>query len=226
MSAHTQFRSRLEFGTPEEWQCYVSANVPPEERSYVLTRGLIALYLRFYECREQEVPSEFINELHRIEDLSDPTRAEALQVLNAKIFADMTRFLKEATRSNRRPVITDTPRVTMARLLHYLEAKNPSFTLWASYRRMRMENHELPNWEEHVRTLFVGEPADAVEFTLLIGQLGELLLLFQDRGLAVPALVYRQIWFLHHQRPGKERNFHAKVLAQELLEVLPQCTSA
>jgi hypothetical protein len=226
MTASTKIKPRLEFRTSEDWRRYVAANVPPEERTYTLLRGQIDLYLRFYEVRRQPIPQEFLDELRQIEGRSNPERTEAVEALNARIFAAMTRFLKEAAPPERGTPISETPRAGLARLLNYLEVKNPSFAVWAAYRRIWVENHDLPDWKAYVGTLFRDEEQNEMEFTFMMGQLGELLHQFRDRNLAIPALTFRRIWFLHHERPGTERNFHARMLVQELLEVLPACMSA
>lgn len=226
MTAPTKIESRLEFRSSEDWQRHVAANVPAEERTYALLRGQIELFLRFYEVRRRPIPGEFLDELRRVDGLSAAERTEAIEVLNGRIFADMTRFLMATATHSVGTPISETPRAGLARLLNYLEAKNPSFAIWAAYRRMWTENHGLPEWERYVRTLFADESETEMEFTLAIGQLGELLYQFRDRNLAIPGLAFRRIWFLHHERPGAERNFHARMLVQELLEVLPTCMSA
>jgi hypothetical protein len=117
------------------------------------------------------------------------------------------------------------PRETVQNLLDYLVKKNPSFALWTHYTKQIQQTPNAPTWEEFVEKEFHGADDPEAEFTLLIGQLGKLLVIFRERNLVLPPLHLERIWFLHHLC-GPERNLQARAIVQGLLEVIASCASA
>lgn len=51
------------------------------------------LFKSFYELRKREFPVEYIQELGRIQTLSEPDRTDSIERLNGRIFASMTELL-------------------------------------------------------------------------------------------------------------------------------------
>ena len=67
--------------------------VPVVEREYVLACGRTELFKSFYEVRKQEFPAEYMQDLARIQILSEPNRTDSLERLNERIFAGLTELL-------------------------------------------------------------------------------------------------------------------------------------
>jgi hypothetical protein len=86
-------RRRTDFDNQEEWISYVRVSVPVVEREYVLACGRTELFKSFFEVRKQEFPAEYMQELRRIQTLSDPDRTDSLERLNEQIFAGLTELL-------------------------------------------------------------------------------------------------------------------------------------
>jgi hypothetical protein len=167
--------------------------------------------------------------LNRIEGLRDPERTESLVALNGRIFAAMTQLIQRPAeaanhkaRLNAAPAI---PRGSVEDLLDYLAKKNPNYALWSHYTKQVQQDPDAPSWEEFVEKEFDGADGDEVEFTLLMGQLGKLLLHYRDRNAALPPLYFERIWFLHLLR-GAEQNLQARAVVQGLAEAIRSCASA
>ena len=226
MMTQPEIKSRLEFSNAEAWQAYVRTSVPAPARPFVFAFGQTTLYRRFYEVREQAFPVEFSAELRRIEGLDDPQRTEALEALNDRIFADMTRFQMNTASRKGILVPSETSPEGLEKLLVYLENENEAFALWLSYKRARSHQQRLPVWEDFVRTLLADATESDVEFALMMRQLGELLDQFKVQRLALSSRLFQRIRALHREPAGSARVFLARILLQELLEALTPCTSA
>ena len=229
MAGRIQLKLPSDFTDPKEWRAYVRQTVPPEEVDFTLAHGRTALFIRFYEIRSQVLPQEFRTELNRIEGLRDPERTESLVTLNGRIFAAMTQLIQRPAeaanhkaRLNAAPAI---PRGSAEDLLDYLAKKNPNYALWSHYTKQVQQGPDAPSWEEFVEKKFDGTDGDEVEFTLLMGQLGKLLLHYRDRNAALPPLYFERIWFLHLLR-GAEQNLQARAVVQGLAEAIRSCASA
>jgi len=209
-----------DFSDPKEWRAYVRATVPPEDVDFTLARGRMALFLRFYEVRGERFPEEFRAELTRIDGLSDPVRIASLVALNDRILAAMTQLLVTPAASSAFDE-AGTPR----ELLDNLARNNLCFALWAHYSKLIRQRPDAPCWEEYVANECKDGAQGEIEFTLLMGDLGKLLVLFRDRHLALPPLYFERITFLHHLRRA-ERNLQARAVVQGLLEVIASCASA
>jgi hypothetical protein len=174
-------------------------------------------------------PNEFRTELNRIEDICEPERTALLEALNDRIFAAMTQLLLGTSEAANSATVASagptSPRETVETLLDYLTKKNPSFALWTHYSKQLQHTPDAPTWEEFVAKEFNGADDPEAEFTLLMGRLGKILVIFRDRNLVLPSLHLERIQFLHHLR-GPERNLQARAIVQSLLEVIVPCASA
>jgi hypothetical protein len=229
MTDKIPLKSPTDFADPKDWRAYIRESVPPEEVDYTLAFGLTTLFIRFYEERGLSFPVEFRAELNRIEDIREPERTALLEDLNGRIFAAMTQLLlgtsvaaNSATVASVKPT---GPRETIETLLDYLAKKNASFALWIHYTKQIQQTPDALTWEEYVAKEFNGANDPEAEFTLLMGQLGKILVIFRGRNLVLPALHLERIQFLHHLR-GPECNLQARAIVQDLLEVIAPCASA
>ena len=213
-----------DFSDPIEWRAYVRATVQPEDVNFTLAYGRTALFLRFYEVRGERFPEEFRAELTRIDGLSDPVRTESLVVLNGRILAAMTQLLATPAASSAFDE-AGTPRELIDKLLDNLARNSPRFALWAHYSKLVQQQPEALCWEDYVANECGGGAESEVAFTLLMGDLGILLVLFRDRNLALPPLYFERILFLHLLRTS-ERTLQARAVVQGLLEVIASCASA
>jgi hypothetical protein len=162
--------------------------------------------------------------LTRIDGLSDPARTESLVTLNDRILAAMTQLLVTSPASSAFDE-AGTPRELIGNLLDNLARNSPCFALWTHYSNLVQQQPEALCWEDYVANECRGAAESEVAFTLLMGDLGKLLVLFRDRNLAMPPLYFERILFLHHLR-GPERNLQARAVVQGLLEVIASCASA
>ena len=229
MTDKIPLKSPTDFADPKDWRAYIRETVPPNEVDYTLAFGRTTLFIRFYERRGLSFPNEFRTELNRIEDICEPERTALLEALNDRIFAAMTQLLLGTSEAANSATVASagptSPRETVETLLDYLTKKNPSFALWTHYSKQLQHTPDAPTWEEFVAKEFNGADDPEAEFTLLMGRLGKILVIFRDRNLVLPSLHLERIQFLHHLR-GPERNLQARAIVQSLLEVIVPCASA
>jgi hypothetical protein len=229
MGDKVQLKSPTDFANPKDWRAYIRETVPPEEVDYTLAFGRTMLFTRFYEVRGLSFPEAFRAEINRIEELRDPERTALLEALNDRIFAATTQLLLTTSETSNSVTTTcavpTNPRETVANLLDYLAKKNPLFALWTHYTKQIQLPPNAPTWEEFVEKRFHRADDPEAEFTLLMGQLGTILVIFRDRNLVLPPLHLERIWFLHHLR-GPERNLQARAVVHGLMEALQSCASA
>jgi len=229
MAGKIQLKLPSDFTNPKEWRAYVRQTVPPEEVDFTLAHGRTTLFIRFYEIRPQVLPQEFRTELNRIEGLRDPERTESLVALNGRIFTAMTQLIQRpAEAANHKARLNAAPAIpcgSVEDLLDYLAKNNPNYALWSHYTKQVQQGPDAPSWEEFVEKEFDGADNDEVEFALLMGQLGKLLLHYRDRNAALPPLYFERIWFLHLLR-GAEQNLQARAVVQGLAEAIRSCASA
>lgn len=229
MDRKPQLKSPTDFAHPHEWREYVRQTVSPDEVGYTLAFGRTIMFARFYEARNQPFPDRFLSELAAIGQLHDPERTEALEALNDRIFADITRFLLAAAGPEvSERIETDTrisPRELIDELAAYLAKENPFYALWVRYTSPVSEPNGGLAWEEFVAQELGGGTREEIEFVLLVGQLAKLLTYFRERNLALPPHFSGRVWFLHYL-PGAERNAHTRALIQELTEATGSCTCA
>lgn len=228
MGDKLQLKSPSDFADPKDWRAYIRKTVPPEDVDYMLAFGRTTLFIRFHEVRGLSFPEEFRAELMRIEELRDPERTATLEALNDRIFTAMTQLIlntSDAANSSIASTAPTSPRETVVNMLDYMAKKNPFFALWSHYREQIQHASDAPAWEEFVAKEFHGANDPEAEFTLLMGQLGKILVIFRDRNLILPRLHLERIRFLHNLL-GPERNLQARAIVQGLLEVIASCTSA
>ena len=226
LTSPSQLRSRLEFKDSESWRAYIEANVPPQDRAYVVAFGLTTLYLQFYMVRNQAVPAEFAEELKRLHAFAEPARTGALLALNNRIFADMTRLMMQAAPVERFVTTAEPPKQTIEKLILRLEKESPAFAVWCGYKRAQLHDSGLPEWSEYVSALLPHGASEEAEFILLMGQLGELLRQFECQHKPLDALLKIRISSIPRERAGAERNLATRVLVQELLEAIAPCAYA
>jgi hypothetical protein len=229
MADKIQLKSPTDFADPKDWRAYIRETVPPDEVDYTLAFGRTTLFIRFYEGRGLSFPDEFRTELNRIEDICEPGRTALLEALNGRILAAMTQLLIGTSEAANSTTVASawptSPRETVEAQLGYLAKKNASFALWIHYTKQIQQTPDAPTWEEFVAKEFNGADDSEAEFTLLMGQLGKIFVIFRNRNLVLPALHHERIRFLHHLR-GPERNLQARAIVQDLLEVIAPCASA
>jgi hypothetical protein len=229
MGNKVQLKSPTDFANPKDWKAYIRETVTPEEVDYTLAFGRTMLFIRFYEVRGLSFPEEFRAELNRIEELRDPERTALLEALNGRIFTAMTQLLliasEGANSATTTSAVPTSPREAVTNLLDYLARKNPFFALWTHYTKQIQQTPNAPTWEEFVEKEFHGADDPEAEFTLLMGQLGKILVIFRDRNLILPPLHLERIRFLHRLR-GPERNLQAVAVVHGLMEALQSCASA
>jgi hypothetical protein len=231
MNDMLQMKLPTDFAGPEEWKEYVWQTVSEEEVPYTLAFGRTSMFVRFYETRNQPFPVRFRDELGDIIQLRDPVRTEALEELNGQILADMTQFLLAASQpqpansGNSDNVAPATPRELVDDLLDYLAKENPYFALWAGYTKQAEQEDNRGSLEEFVAKEIAAATDQDVEFAILMGQLGNLLRHFRDRGIALPRHSFERIWFLHYLR-GAERNMQTRAIVQGLTEAMGSCAFA
>ena len=229
MADKIPLKSPTDFADPKDWRAYIRETVPPNEVDYTLAFGRTTLFIRFYEGRGLSFPDEFSAELNRIEDIREPERTALLEALNGRIFTAMTQLLLGTSEAANSAIVASAEptnsRETVENLLDYLAKKNASFALWTHYSKQIQQTPDAPTWEEFVGKEFNGADDPEGEFTLLMDQLGKILVIFRDRNLVLSTLHLERIQFLHHLR-GPERNQQARAIVQDLLEVIAPCASA
>jgi hypothetical protein len=91
------------------------------------------LFKSFYELRKREFPVEYIQELGRIQTLSEPDRTDSIERLNGRIFASMTELLFHEAQPKQVEsslLVLVSPKEQVQKLLDHLGKKNPYFALW------------------------------------------------------------------------------------------------
>ena len=221
-------RRRTDFDNQEEWISYVRVSVPVVEREYVLACGRTELFKSFFEVRKQAFPAEYMQELRRIQTLSDPDRTDSLERLNERIFAGLTELLfheaqpKQVESAALTPV---SPKEQVQELLNHLAEKNPYFALWVDYKRGLAEDSDTNDWDIYLSQELGPEDEDAIAFTKAMADLDKLLLYLRDRSVPLPRYFFERAWFLHYLR-GPERMLQTRALLNTIVTETRECTSA
>ncbi len=205
--------SPSDFRDHADWIAYVRRCFPENEQAYTLANGRTELFTRLYRARKESLPSDFEQERKRIEMLTDPTRATALDQLNEKIFADLTRRMftlarVEAPESSL--VAAPTARQAVEELVQHLLQRNPHFARWKEQGVSGESGLTEPNNEE---------------FASAMADLDKLLMVFWDRDQALPPLMFERVWFLHYLREP-ERMLQTRAVLSMLTAEISPCTSA
>jgi len=220
-------RRRTDFDNQEEWISYVRVSVPVVEREYVLACGRTELFKSFFELRKQEFPAEFMQELRRIQTLSDPDRTDSLERLNERIFAGLTELLfheaqpKQVESAALAPV---SPKEQVQELLNHQAEKNPYFALWVDYKRGLAEDSDTNDWDIYLWQELGPEDEDDIAFAKAMADLDKLLHYFRDRNVPLPRYFFERARFLHYLR-GPERMLQTRTLLNTLATETGECMS-
>lgn len=178
--------------------------------------------------QELSFPTQFTEELQRIETMHDPERTPALEALNDLIFRSLTMHLFNRARSitsiddRKAPA---SPRKEIEELFSHVAKKNRYFALWTVYKRGVSDRSVAEEWDEYLLQELGTQSPEAIVFTRAMVELDRLLTLFHDENLALPSLAFERIWFLHYLR-GPERMAQTRAVLGMLMAELEACTSA
>jgi hypothetical protein len=216
------------FGTHDDWLAHVRRKIPVPEQPYALAVGRMELFRRFYRMQGLSFPTQFTEELQRIETMHDPERTPTLEALNDLIFRSLTMHLFNRARSitsiddRKAPA---SPRKEIEELFSHLAQKNRYFALWTVYKRGVSDRSVAEEWDEYLLQELGTQSPEAIVFTRAMVELDRLLTLFHDENLALPSLAFERIWFLHYLR-GPERMAQTRAVLGMLMAELEACTSA
>jgi len=216
------------FGSHDDWLAHVRREIPVSEQPYALAVGRMELFRRFYRIQGLSFPTQFTEELERIETMQDPERTLALETLNDLIFRSLTRHLFDRARlttsidDRQTPVF---PREEIEELFNHLRQKNPDFAQWAAYKRGVSDRSVAEEWDEYLLQELGTQCAEEIAFTRAMVELDRLLTFFHDENLHLPRLAFERIWFLHYLR-GPERMAQTHAVLGMLMAELEACTSA
>ena len=207
---------------------HVRSKVAVAERPYALALGRTDLFRAFYRTLGTSLPTQFTNQLRRIERMRDPERTTAIETLNEAIMGSLTVLL--STRS--RPVAsavdwqtTASLREQIQELVAHLQQKNACFALWTAYRKGVSNSSVAQDWDQYLVQELGSENAEALAFARAMVELDRLLEHFQDQNRELPSLAFERIWFLHYLR-GPERMAQTRAVLGMLTAELEACTSA
>jgi hypothetical protein len=216
------------FGSHDDWLAHVRREIPVPEQPYALAFGRMELFRRFYRMQGLSFPTQFTDELQRIETMRDPVRTRALEALNDLIFRSLSMHLFNRARSitsiddRKAPA---SPRKEIEELFSHLAQKNRYFALWTVYKRGVSDRSVAEEWDEYLLQELGTQSPEAIVFTRAMVELDRLLTLFHDENLALPSLAFERIWFLHYLR-GPERMAQTRAVLGMLMAELEACTSA
>jgi hypothetical protein len=177
--------------------------------------------------RRLPFPTEFADELKRVDKLHDPARTSALEALNGTIFLSLTRHLIERAQlasagDDARSFLSPPDQIDQLRC--HLAQENPYFALRARYKRAVPHNSVAEEWQDYLRQELGIESGEEIAFAQAMAELDKLLCIFHNRNLALPSLVFERIWFLHCLR-GPERMAQTRAVLGMLTAELASCTS-
>lgn len=216
-----------DFTNHNDWLSYVRSEIDVSDQPYALAFGRIDLFRSFYQMQGRPFPTQFAEELERIETLHDPERAVALGALNDSIIASLTKQLFDrlpptpSDDDSRRP----SPQEEIQILRNHLAQQNPHFRLWIVYKRSVSECSVAGGWDEYLLQELGSESDEQTAFARAMVELDALLTLFHGGNLALPSLTFERIWFLHSLR-GPERMLQTRAVLGMLTAELAACTSA
>lgn len=216
-----------DFTSHDDWLSYVRSEIAVSDQPYALALGRIDLFRSFYRMQGLRFPTQFAEELERIETLHDPDRADALEALNDRILGSLTKQL-----SNRVPPTPSedgcrrpSSQEQIQKLRNHLAQQNPYFRLWVVYKRSVSDYSVAGSWDEYLLQELGAESDGESAFARAMVELDALLTLFHDGNLALPSLTFERIWFLHSLR-GRERMLQTRAVLGMLTVELAACTSA
>ena len=216
-----------DFTNHNDWLSYVRSEIDVSDQPYALAFGRIDLFRSFYQMQGRPFPTQFAEELERIETLHDPERAVALGALNDSIIASLTKQLFDrlpptpSDDDSRRP----SPQEEIQILRNHLAQQNPYFRLWVVYKRSVSDCSVAGSWDVYLLQELGSESDEETAFARAMVELDTLVTLFHDGNLALPSLTFERIWFLHSLR-GPERMLQTRAVLGMLTAELAACTSA
>jgi len=217
----------IEFAERSEWADPVRETSPREDSGYQNAFGRMLLFARFYEVRNRPFPRKFCAALATIVALAEPGRTRALEVLNRRIFADMTHFLLAAGQqeSDRAATHGVDPEPRIDELIAFLLHQNPYFAMWTRLSEHHDGRPGVRSWEVFLAETQLASPHIDIEFAQLTSQLGKLLHQYRAHRLALPPHLFSRVWFLHYLH-GAERIVQTRAVVQELTEAIQPCAFA
>lgn len=215
------------FSSHDEWLAYVRSEVPAAEQPYALAFGRAELFRSFCRVQSLPFPTEFAEELKRVETLRDPERTAALKLLNDMIFRFLTRHLfnRAQASSHKAPQSPSSPREELGELLNHLGRCNRHFALWAAYKKDVSHDFVAEEWDDYLRRELGVESEEEIAFTEAMAELDKLLNVFLDANRDLPSLVFERVWFLHCLR-GPERMAQTRAVLAMLAGELAPCASS
>ena len=142
-----------EFGSHDDWLAHVRSEIPVREQPYALAFGRMELFRSFYRMQGLPFPTQFTEELERIETMHDPERTPALEAVNDLIFRSLTMHLFNRAQSKTSSDDWQTPaspRKEIEELFNHLRQKNPYFAHWAAYKRGVSDRLVAEEWDEYL----------------------------------------------------------------------------
>jgi hypothetical protein len=216
------------FGNHDEWLAYVRSEIPIAEPPYALAFGRTELFRSFYRTQSLPFPTEFVEELKRIETLHEQEQTVALELLNDMIFRSLTRrlFNRAQPNSPKAPLRSpSSPREELGDLLSHLARNNRYFALWTAYKKGVSHNSVAEDWDDYLRQELGVESGEEIAFAQAMAELDKLLNVFLDGNRDLPNLVFERVRFLHYLR-GPERMAQTRAVLAMLAAELAPCTSA
>ena len=212
----------------DEWLSYVRREIAVSDRPYALAFGRVELFRSFCEMQGHEFPASFATEFERIDDMHEPERTAALEILNKAILANLTQLLAD----QRQPSLSASDQLAprsfndqVHQLRSHLAQKNPYFALWTVYKNGERKQLTAEGWHQFLLQRLGPECIEEIEFTRAMAELDKLLTLFHDDNRELPSLSFERIWFLHSLR-GPERMLQTRAVLGMLTAELAACTSA
>lgn len=221
-------KTRLEFSNHDDWLAYIDAYVPASERAYALAAGRTELLKRFYELRNWQFPVEFALELSRIHDREEMESSADLELLNRRMFANLTTLLfnhSEANASRKQSSVAQSPRARVLELRDYITNANPYFQLWMHFKSVVASTAIAPSWAEYLVQCLGSASGEEFEFAQAMAELDKLLVFFHDANLDLPRFSFERVWFLHYLQPP-ERMLQTRSVLTLLTAEVEACTSA
>jgi len=217
-----------DFTSHDDWLSYVCSEVAVSDRPYALAFGRVDLFRSFYGMQGHEFPAPFATACERIDEMHEPERTAALEILNKAILANLTQLLADQRQPSSSASDQLTPRSfhdQVHQLRSHLAQKNPYFALWTVYKNGERMQLTAEDWHRFLLQQLGPECIEEIEFTRAMAELDKLLTLFYDENRELPILSFERILFLHALH-GPERMLQTRAVLGMLTAELAACTSA
>jgi len=217
-----------DFTSHDHWLSYVRREIAAPEQPYALAFGRLYLFRSFYGMQGHEFPAPFATECERTDDMHEPERTAALEILNKAILANLTQLLAD----QRQPSSSASDQLAphsfhdqVHQLRSHLAQKNPYFALWTVYKNGERKQLTAEGCHQFLLQQHGPECIEEIEFTRAMAELDKLLTLFYDENRELPILSFERIFFLH-SLCGPERMLQTRAVLGMLTAELAACTSA